>query len=110
MHNRPTFKEYLAEEVYQSIAQRQRGKAIPFRPKPKRNEYRAREIEWKKQGYDSFFKKVLSQDNPYTPDTKAGRAWFQGWKNARNNDTDFKHRSPDSVSIRMSPERSAGHS
>ena len=110
MHNRPTFKEFLAEERYQSIAQRQRGKTIPFRPKPKQKEYLVRETEWEKQGYDSFFKKALSQDNPYTPNSKAGSAWFQGWKRARAKADDYKWQSPDAVSIRTSPERSAGHS
>lgn len=67
------------------------------------------EQEWEKQGYDSFFKKTLSQDNPYSPNSKAGLAWFTGWKRARTTADNYKWQSPDAVSIRVNPEKS-GHS
>ncbi len=66
--------------------------------------------EWEKQGYNSFFKKLLSQDNPYSLGSKAGRAWFKGWKRARTNADNYKWQSPDAVSISVDPVKSTGHS
>ena len=56
------------------------------------------EEKWNKQGYHSFFKGVLQRDNPYTLNTKAWRAWNQGWKNADTNADEYNWYTPDAIS------------